>query len=136
MRSHGIADFPAPSASGEFAIHSAGPNSDLSRDNPAFQAADRFCRRYSPQQNLTPAQHARLERVDLRFARCMRSQGVSDFPDPVTGNGGGVGFYFPGGSNDLDPNNPAFQRGVENCQRILGHEFRFAFTPGGQGKGG
>jgi hypothetical protein len=33
------------------------------------------------------------------------------------------------------PANPAFQRGVEACQHILGHQFRFAFTPSGAGKG-
>lgn len=135
MRSHGIADFPDPSASGAFSIHGAGSSSDLNRDNPTFQAADRSCRRYSPQQNVTPAQHAALERVYVRFARCMRSHGVGDFPDPVTGSGGSVGFYFRGGSNDLDSNNPAFRQGVESCQRILGHQFRFVFTPGGRGKG-
>jgi hypothetical protein len=81
-------------------------------------------------------QHVQLEDRYLRFARCMRSQGVSDFPNPVIGTGGHPGFRLQGGSNsDLDPNNPAFQRGVEACQQILGHQFRFAFTPSGVGKG-
>jgi hypothetical protein len=48
MRSHGINDFPDPTASGHFAIHDAGPNSDLNRNNPTFRAADRACQRYSP----------------------------------------------------------------------------------------
>jgi hypothetical protein len=136
MRSHGITDSPDPTASGDFAIDSAGPNSDLDRDNPAFQAAEWACQRYTPQPDVTPAQHAQLESAYLSFARCMRSHGVGDFPDPVTGTGGHPGFYLQGGSNsDLNSNNPAFQRGVEACQRILGHEFRFAFTPSGVGKG-
>jgi hypothetical protein len=71
-----------------------------------------------------------------RFARCMRSRGVSDFPNPVIGTGGHPGFRLQGGSRtDLNPNNPAFQTGVEACQRILGHQFRTAFTPSGVGKG-
>jgi ABC-type phosphate transport system substrate-binding protein len=87
-------------------------------------------------QNMSPAQHAQLAREYLRFASCARSHGLSDFPDPITGSGGHPGFYFSGGKgSDLNPNNPAFQRGVETCQRILGHQFRFAFKPGGQGKG-
>jgi hypothetical protein len=84
MRSHGSTDFPDPTASGDFAIHGAGPNSDLDRTNPTFQAAGRACQRYSPQHDVTPAQHAQLEREYLSFARCMRSHGVSDFPDPIT----------------------------------------------------
>jgi hypothetical protein len=135
MRSHGISDFPDPSASGIFAIHSAGPNSDLDRTNPTFQAAEQACQRYSPQHDVTPAQHAQLESEYLRFAKCMQSHGVSDFPDPVTGSGGHPGFYFQGGTNsDLNSNNPAFQRGVEACQHILGHKFESVVGPGG-GKG-
>jgi hypothetical protein len=84
----------------------------------------------------SPAQHAQLESEYLSFARCMRSHGVSDFPDPVTGSGGHPGFHLQGGSNsDLNQNSPALQRGVEACQHILGHHFRFVFTPRGVGKG-
>lgn len=84
----------------------------------------------------TPAERAQLESEYLRFARCMRSHEVSDFPDPITGSGGHPGFHLQGGSNgDLNANNPAFQRGVETCQHVLGHRFRFVFTPGGVGKG-
>jgi hypothetical protein len=136
MRSQGIIDFPDPSANGTFAIPGAGPNRDLNRDNPSFQVAERACQRYSPQQNMSPAQHAQLAREYLRFASCARSHGLSDFPDPITGSGGHPGFHFSGGSgSDLNANNPAFQRGVETCQRILGHQFRFAFRRGGEGKG-
>ena len=79
---------------------------------------------------------AQLENEYLRFARCMRSHGVSDFPDPITGSGGHPGFSLQGGSSsDLNSNNPAFQRGVEACQHVLGHRFRFVFTPSGVGKG-
>jgi hypothetical protein len=72
----------------------------------------------------------------LRFASCMRSHGIPDFPDPVTGSGGHPGFRLQGGSsNDLNSNNPALHRGVEACQHLLGHQFRFVFTPSGVGKG-
>ena len=72
----------------------------------------------------------------LSFASCVRSHGVSDFPDPITGTGGHPGFHLEGGSNsDLNSTNPAFQRGVAACQHILGHGFRFVFTPSGLGKG-
>jgi len=72
----------------------------------------------------------------LSFARCMRSHGVNDFPDPITGSGGHPGFYLQGGSSsDLSQSNPAFQRGAAACQHILGHQFRFVFTPSGVGKG-
>jgi hypothetical protein len=84
----------------------------------------------------TPAQYAQLESEYLSFARCVRSHGVSDFPDPVIGSGGHPGFRLQGGTDsDLNSNNPAFQAGVAACQRILRHQFRFIFTPSGVGKG-
>jgi hypothetical protein len=117
MRSQGITDLPDPSAKGTFATRGAGPNRDLNRDNPSFQAAERPCQRYSPQQNMSPAQHAQLEREYLRFASCARSHGLSDFPDSITGSGGHPGFYFPGGSgSDLNPNNPAYKAADDACK--------------------
>jgi hypothetical protein len=82
------------------------------------------------------AEQVRLQNEYLRFARCMRSHGVSDFPDPITGSGGHPGFRLQGGSSsDLNSNNAAFRRRVEACQHVLGHEFRFVLTAGGVGKG-
>jgi hypothetical protein len=72
----------------------------------------------------------------LSFAKCMRSRGVADFPDPITGTGGHPGFHLQGGSNtDLNASSPTFRRGADACQHILGHEFKFTFGPGGVGKG-
>jgi hypothetical protein len=84
----------------------------------------------------TSPEQAQLEDAYMRFARCMRSHGVSDFPDPVIGSGGHPGFRLQGGSSsDLSSTNPDFQRGVEKCQRLLGHRFTFDFAPSGEGKG-
>jgi hypothetical protein len=92
--------------------------------------------RDGPQHDVAPAQRAQLGSEYSRFARCMRSHGVGDFPDPITGSGGHPGFRLQGGStSDLNSSDPAFQRGVEACQHILGHQFRFAFTSSGGGKG-
>jgi hypothetical protein len=80
--------------------------------------------------------HAQSDSEYVSFAKCMRSRGVTDFPDPVTGSGGHPGFHLQGGSNtNLNANNPAFQKGAEACQHILGHKFEFIFGPGGVGKG-
>ena len=82
------------------------------------------------------AEQVRLQNEYLGFARCMRSHGVTDFPDPITGSGGHPGFSLQSGSSsDLNSKNPAFQRGIGVCQHILGHQFRFVFTPSGVGKG-
>lgn len=55
----------------------------------------------------------------LAYARCMRSHGISDFPDP-DGSGGGVGFTLHGGPNsDLNHNNPRYQAADQACRSLL-----------------
>jgi hypothetical protein len=67
----------------------------------------------------------------LAYARCMRSHGVSDFPDPAT-SGGGVGIVLQGGpGSDLNPNNPRFKAANQAC-RSLQPAAHPAPTPSGQ----
>ena len=56
----------------------------------------------------------------VAYPRCMRSHGVSDFPDPTPGPGGGVGFQFNGGpGSDLNHNNPKFEAADQACRSLL-----------------
>jgi hypothetical protein len=56
----------------------------------------------------------------LAYARCMRSHGVSDFPDPTTPPGGGVAFSIQGGpGSDLNRNNPTFKAADQACRALL-----------------
>jgi hypothetical protein len=50
----------------------------------------------------------------LAFARCMRANGVSNFPDPA--QGGGLRFNIPAG---IDQNAPAFHAAQETCQKLI-----------------
>ncbi len=59
----------------------------------------------------------------VRYAECMRANGVADFPDP----GGGLQLPHSPGS-DLDPNNPVFQHAAEVCRNKTGVD-----GPGGGG---
>jgi hypothetical protein len=56
----------------------------------------------------------------LAYSGCMRSHGVSDFPDPTTPAGGGVAFSIDGGpGSDLDPTNPKYKSANEACRAEL-----------------
>ncbi len=56
----------------------------------------------------------------VAYARCMRSHGVSDFPDPAAIPGGGVAFQINGGpGSDLNQNNPTFQAADHACRSLL-----------------
>jgi hypothetical protein len=50
----------------------------------------------------------------LAFSKCMRANGVSDFPDPAPG--GGPGFNIPAG---IDQYAPAFHAAQETCQKLI-----------------
>ncbi len=50
----------------------------------------------------------------LAFARCMRANGVPNFPDPVPGRG----FLFPAGG--VNPNAPAVAAAQAKCRKLMG----------------
>jgi hypothetical protein len=118
MRSHGITKFPDPDSNGNLGI-----NGDMGIDpnSPQFKAADRACKPLLPAPN--PAQAARQRPALLRYARCMRAHGITDFPDPQPG--GGIQATAKPGS-DLDPNSPLYKAADNACKH---------YQPGG-GKGG
>ena len=54
------------------------------------------------------------------YAKCMRSHGISDFPDPTTSPGGGAAIETHGGpGSDLDRNNPRFKAANQSCKSVL-----------------
>ncbi|MBO0732653.1 MAG: hypothetical protein J2P57_25565 [Acidimicrobiaceae bacterium] len=52
----------------------------------------------------------------LKFAECMRSHGIPDFPDPSSG---GLSIQMHPGS-DLNPNNPTFKNASKTCAKKTG----------------
>src|SRR5579862_5710426 len=120
MRANGVPNFP-DSPGGGIRIQksdSSGSGPSLSINGvpvnaPAFQHAMSKCQRYAPQGgSLTPQQVARIRANALAMARCMRTHGVPNFPDPIvtTGPGGhGIGIRIGGPGSGLDPSSPAFQ---------------------------
>ena len=60
---------------------------------------------------LTPAQR----RAQVAYSQCMRSHGVSDFPDP---NSQGQLLIHGGPGTDLNPDNPTFKNAQKACQSI------------------
>jgi hypothetical protein len=50
------------------------------------------------------------------FARCMRSHGVSDWPDPTTDRAGYPAFYLQG---KIDMNAPQITTNIHACQHLV-----------------
>jgi hypothetical protein len=115
MRSHGVTDFPDSGALGN-----ASPSGDLDPNNPTYRAARQACQSLWPHVNPDPAQAAQALSDGLKLSRCMRSHGITNFPDPSPhgGPGGHGGFDLRGLGIDL--NSPQFQAAQQACQHYLG----------------
>lgn len=121
MRAHGVSNFPDPTY-GRSGVQFGGPA--VNPQSPAFQSAQQACRRYEPIKG-PPTTHmsAGALRKAFTFARCMRSHGVPNFPDPTQNaspnNGGhvvlalGDMFFEPGPG--MDPKSPAVQQAIARC---------------------
>jgi hypothetical protein len=84
--------------------------------SPQFQSALQACRKYLPgggPPTLTPAQQAEAAKAMLRFATCMRADGVPSFPDP-----NGEGRFPLNSMNQLDPNSPLVQSAFKACESL------------------
>src|SRR5271166_172894 len=49
----------------------------------------------------------------VRFAQCMRANGVPNFPDPVNGH-----LLLKAGPGNLNPSSPAFQSASQACKSL------------------
>jgi hypothetical protein len=124
MRASGVPNFPDPKAGGGFLFHAR-----IGLINsPLFKAAQAKCHKLLPPgPGSGPPPSAQTLAHFLKVAQCMRKNGVSDFPDPLTsvppnpfGSGGagvisdieGVILVF---SSTIDQQSPAFERAAAAC---------------------
>ena len=64
------------------------------------------------------------EATALKFAQCMRANGVPDYPDP-SANGANSAIHATSGS-DLNPANPKFQAASTLCASKTGFQSKFS----------
>lgn len=115
MRANGVPDFPDPSADGKFSLKVT-KGGDLNPNSGAFQSAEQKCKSLEPAgfgagSSQSPAQQSQL----LKFVSCMRSHGVSNFPDPSSSGQ----MILKGGSGGVDPNSPTFKTAMQSCRSLL-----------------
>lgn len=132
MRSHGVPNYPDPDASGQL------PKTDaqlLGVSTSQYQAAQQACRHLLPaggsvqqqdaqcmqNSDCPPALVQQMMAADLKLARCMRSHGVPNFPDPA--NGGSGGPFFPisrAGISEAASRTHQFVAELNECARLVG----------------
>jgi hypothetical protein len=83
IRSNCVSEFPDPNASGQFAYGIPSGSSPLDPSSAAFQHAIGACNTLEPARfiatSFTPTQRS----ARLKFAQCVRANGVPNFPDPT-----------------------------------------------------
>ena len=86
MRANGVSQFPDPDASGALTIDGVVNGSSLDPNSATFQQALGACKDLEPPGFMGNTRTAVQQEAALKFAQCMRDNGVADFPDP-TANG-------------------------------------------------
>lgn len=131
MRSRGVPNYPDPDSSGQL------PKTDaqqLGVSTSHYQAAQQACRHLLPtggslqqrehqcleNSDCTPAMVQQMLDADRKLARCMRSHGVPNFPDPITDSHGPIFNITAAGISDAASHAHQFIATLNECGRIVG----------------
>ena len=116
MRSHGVPRYPDASSSNELpsGLPKVIPQS-LGVSDSQFLAAAKACRRFSPKgvQSTQAEDQQTLSKL-VKFAQCMRSHGVSNWPDPTRVSAVG---------QTADPGGSPYQFDLQGLQGLDGPSF-------------
>ena len=82
MRANGVSGFPDPGPSGQLTIDGVVNGSSLNPNSPSFQQALSACKDLEPPGFMGSTRTPEQQEAALKFAQCMRDNGVSSFPDP------------------------------------------------------
>jgi hypothetical protein len=120
MRTHGAPNWPDPNSQGQFLKTHAN-----SAEFSASPSAYKDCQHLLPHGGLlTTAELRQIAPLVLRFAACMRSHGITNFPDPVV-NSQGVSVNPQG----LAVHSPQFQAAQQACRKYMNAAGKY-FPPG------
>jgi hypothetical protein len=125
MRSHGVPNFPDPSAGGGINIPQG---SNINPFSPSFKAAQAQCHELLPNGGPPRGVSEQQKEQMVRTSECMRAHGVTGFPDPTTmpptnpqdysiveGIGGPSGGLFLLVPKTIDVNSPVFKEAAKAC---------------------
>ena len=116
MRSRGVPNFPDPGSSGVW------PKSrvELAAGNPRFQAATDACGHLLPDGGPgVPPSAAVVQQIQsdmTKFARCMRSRGVPNWPDPTIDRGRAI---FDPQAVGIDTSSAQVSAKMHDCERVF-----------------
>jgi hypothetical protein len=85
MQTHGEPNYPEPTGNFKATVRAL---DKLDPNSPKFQTAAKGCRNDLPTGgSASPAERAKVQTEALRFATCMQSHGMVNWPDPTSTGG-------------------------------------------------
>ena len=114
VRSHGVPGFPDPDSNGQI------PKEAVLRalrglSDSRARAATNACENLNPAGQGNPTLTAQEQQDYLKAAACMRSHGITDFPDP-TFPGGRVNLSIP---SSIDTRSRQFTQAAQTCTKLI-----------------
>jgi hypothetical protein len=120
MRKNGVREFPDPNASGELTIDGIANGSSLDTNSAAFKQALAACKDLQPPGFTGSKRSPEQQQAAVKFAQCIRDNGVKDFPDPDP-NGPLIDTTrMPGNPNGQSI--PGLSAAMEKCGAIYSGE--------------
>jgi hypothetical protein len=114
MRTHGVPNYPDPDGNGTLP---KGTAQQFGVSDSRYQTAQKACAHLLPNSGgVSQAVIQRAMNGMRRFAQCMRSHGVSNWPDPTTDRAGYPAFYLQG---EIDMNAPQIVTKIHACQHLV-----------------
>ncbi len=120
IRAHGVPNFPDPTSKGAFDKQALSPFAS----SPRYETARETCHRLSGSvlgpgvqpSNLSVQQ---MMNVLLSFARCVRSHGVQNWPDPSANAEGTNSPGFPADMPGVDTQSPQVLDAIGQCHHLI-----------------
>lgn len=114
LRAHGVPNYPDPDSSGQEPA-----NTKQLISSPQGQAAVGACSYWSDRVHGDVATENQALLADyVKFARCMRSRGLPNFPDPTNAEGR-VEFLLNPSQDGFDPHSPQVLAKARQCESVL-----------------
>ncbi len=118
IREHGVSDFPDPNGKNDFEY-------GVSVTPAVWKKATTACKDLQPPGTLSAKRTPKQQSAGLRFADCIRNNGVKDFPDPVNGEPLVNTYKIP--SSNRPGGMDILHAAMKKCGDVLGE------AAGGQG---
>jgi hypothetical protein len=117
IRAHGVSDFPDPDAKNQF-------NYGVSVTPAVWNKAVSACKDLQPPGTLSGKRTPKQQSDALKFAQCMRDNGVKDFPDPDNGDPLIDTTKIRSLGNRSPRTDPVFAPALAECRAVLAAALR------------